>query len=811
MVKILLYILTAVYPVLVFCFLVILKIPVRYFSVFVVFAAFVFFLGATSKKKSLSRVLSLILLGGTALACFVSNSAVFLKLYPVLMNAVMLGVFGFTLFSPPPMIFRFAVLQDKSIRGSLAEKRIEGYCRKVTIVWCAFFIVNGGAALFTVLSGSDLLWSVYNGGVSYILMGTLFAGEFIVRRISDRKMPKVIPLSKITANSRPPETVLCYEGRWSDGVRKTWKDFLEGTARLRLLIEKDASQKWILHADDCWYFLVSLAALLQCKRDVLLTANISPAYIAEIRQGGIAFLTDQNLSQAEASGDIHFLPSLLSEPASAGVPGAAPPPINADETVIMMYTSGTTGRPKAVRQRLTEFEIDNAFILSKWGGEWLKRRVCSTVSQHHIYGILYTILLPFAAAVPFRRRRIEFPEEFEKLDDASYMVVTVPAFLKRAVEVKSADAVFFAEASAAAAIPEAGGAGPAPEARYPLKDPWIYTSGGVLTPDVAEKTDRVFGFWPLEVYGSTETSGIAWRQSKNGLEWTPFDNAKLTLNDEGRLVVRSPYIKDPAGFTTGDLADMLSDGRFLLRGRADSIVKIEEKRISLPEVEARILQSGLVSDVCVIALAGRRQYLAAVIALNGRGKEQFRGLDKFEINRWFREYLLQFFESVVLPKKWRYIDIFPLDAQGKKKRLEMEALFAREDRAESPDSDEDSHSDIIAPRRIVSEKVLEKTEERALLEFTVPPESDYFDVHFPILKVLPALAQFELAIRYADRYFKTGLSVRQAKRLKFSAIVRPNAPLRLELNHKGETVSFVLTSPDGETVYSSGSFTLGAE
>ncbi|MDR2134827.1 MAG: AMP-binding protein [Treponema sp.] len=412
MVKILLYILTAAYPVLVFCFLVILEIPARYFSVFVVFAALVFFLGATSKKKSLPRVLSLVLLGGTALACFISNSAVFLKLYPVLVNTVMLGAFGFTLFSPPPMIFRFAVLQDKRIRGSLAEKRIEGYCRKVTLVWCAFFTVNGGIALYTVLSASDLLWSVYNGGVSYILIGTLFAGEFIVRRISDRKMPKAIPLSQFTAGSRPPETVLCYEGRWSGGIYKTWKDFLEDTARLRLLIEKDGARKWILHAGDCWYFLVSLAALLQCKREAHLTANISPDYIAEIRRDGTAFLTDQNLGPADASGDIHFLPSLLSGPAPAEALSAAPPPINADETVILMYTSGTTGKPKAVRQRLTEFETDNAFILSKWGEEWLSRKVCSTVSQHHIYGILYTILLPFTAAVPFRRSRVEFPAEF---------------------------------------------------------------------------------------------------------------------------------------------------------------------------------------------------------------------------------------------------------------------------------------------------------------------------------------------------------------------------------------------------------------
>jgi acyl-coenzyme A synthetase/AMP-(fatty) acid ligase len=327
----------------------------------------------------------------------------------------------------------------------------------------------------------------------------------------------------------------------------------------------------------------------------------------------------------------------------------AVPPINADETVIMMYTSGTTGRPKAVRQRLTEFEIDNRVILSKWGDEFLKRKLCSTVSQHHIYGLLFSILLPFTAGIPFRRERIEYPESFETLIDDSYMIITVPAFLKRSVE--------------------------AAPARLPLREPWIFTSGGVLTPEIARKTDAVFGFWPLEVYGSTETSGIAYRQSRNGLAWTPFDNAEIRLNDAGCLVIRSPYIKDTEGFTTGDLADILPDGRFILKGRADSIVKIEEKRISLPEMESRILHSGLAADVCVVALEDRRQYLAAALALNEAGIAKFRGWEKHGINRYFTEYLMQFFENTVLPKKWRYLDALPMDAQGKKKKLEIQALF----------------------------------------------------------------------------------------------------------------------------------------
>jgi hypothetical protein len=316
---------------------------------------------------------------------------------------------------------------------------------------------------------------------------------------------------------------------------------------------------------------------------------------------------------------------------------------------------------------------------------------------------------------------------------------------------------------------------------------------------LAEKTHRFLGFWPLEVYGSTETSGIAWRFSKDGLEWTPFDNAAVNLNEEGCLVIRSPYIKDTAGFTTADLAKIFPDGRFLLKGRADSVVKIEEKRVSLTEVEARLRPSGLVSDVCVIALKDRRQYLAAALVLNEAGDKQFLNSEKFEINRWFREYLARFLEPVAIPKKWRYVQSLPLDPQGKKKKEAIEALFG---------------TNILAARLLSSEKLVEENAGdnetlRAVLDFSIPEESDYFNEHFPQLRVLPAVAQFELAVRFANRYLGTGLNIEGAKRLKFTSPVLPHIPLRMELQRTGNAVAFTIKSPDGETLHSSGGFTIG--
>jgi acyl-coenzyme A synthetase/AMP-(fatty) acid ligase/3-hydroxymyristoyl/3-hydroxydecanoyl-(acyl carrier protein) dehydratase len=394
------------------------------------------------------------------------------------------------------------------------------------------------------------------------------------------------------------------------------------------------------------------------------------------------------------------------------------------------------------------------------------------VSQHHIYGLLFSILLPFTAGVPFRRTRIQYPEEVEQLTGDSYLLITVPAFLKRATEIENSGSLR-------------------------LRSPWIFTSGGVLSLETAAKTERAFGFWPLEIYGSTETSGIAYRHSKNGLAWTPFDNTRIGTNDAGRLVVRSPYIRDPAGFTTGDEADILEDGRFILKGRADAIVKIEEKRISLPEVENRLIQSGLVADVSVVALEDRRQYLAAAIVLNAAGKERFSNLEKYEINRYFHTYLLQFFESAVLPKKWRYADALPIDHQGKKRAFEIRSLFA-------PSPQVNLHG-------ITGERVLEKTDTSVAVELLIPGESEYFDGHFPEFKLLPGVAQIELVVRLAAGHFKTGIYVSKAKRIKFSNVIVPDSIIRVELayNAQAGSVTFKITSPGGETIHAAGALHVG--
>ncbi len=107
----------------------------------------------------------------------IANQVLPLKLYPVLVNAALLVVFMFSLRFPPSAIERLARLHEPDLPPSGVR-----YTRKVTLVWCAFFAINGSVALATALCASTKTWALYNSLISYLLMASLFAIEWLVRQ-----------------------------------------------------------------------------------------------------------------------------------------------------------------------------------------------------------------------------------------------------------------------------------------------------------------------------------------------------------------------------------------------------------------------------------------------------------------------------------------------------------------------------------------------------------------------------------------------------------------------------------------------------
>lgn len=124
-------------------------------------------------RSAYGWLISALLLAGCAIAW---NALLPLQLYPVFINIGMFILFGYSLLFSTPIIERIARLREPNLPPAAIA-----YTRRVTQVWCLFFLFNGTISLLTVLYAPPEIWFIYNGVIAYLLIGLLFGGEYLVR------------------------------------------------------------------------------------------------------------------------------------------------------------------------------------------------------------------------------------------------------------------------------------------------------------------------------------------------------------------------------------------------------------------------------------------------------------------------------------------------------------------------------------------------------------------------------------------------------------------------------------------------------
>ncbi len=113
-----------------------------------------------------------------AVMALILKQQVWFKFYPIAISLSMLYFFASSLWTEKCMIQRFAEIREKNITP---EK--QRYMQKLTKVWCVFFIANAMLSTYTLLFSSDKQWMLYNGFISYVLVGALGLGELIYRHL----------------------------------------------------------------------------------------------------------------------------------------------------------------------------------------------------------------------------------------------------------------------------------------------------------------------------------------------------------------------------------------------------------------------------------------------------------------------------------------------------------------------------------------------------------------------------------------------------------------------------------------------------
>jgi uncharacterized membrane protein len=138
---------------------------------------------AFGRKKSGRDSLPYLIAGVVVVALTAHSPVIGLKAYPVLLSLGFAAVFAHSLIWPPTIVERIARLSHPEL-----PLEANSYLRRVTIAWLTFFIINAAISTVTAASGSLRLWTLYNGLISYLAMGVMFATEFAVRQFVHRRL-----------------------------------------------------------------------------------------------------------------------------------------------------------------------------------------------------------------------------------------------------------------------------------------------------------------------------------------------------------------------------------------------------------------------------------------------------------------------------------------------------------------------------------------------------------------------------------------------------------------------------------------------
>ena len=499
------------------------------------------------------------------------------------------------------------------------------------------------------------------------------------------------------------------------------------------LVRMHDAPRCALCIDDPFEFACALFALLACGKEPVIPANATPGYLADLAGAYDFLLTDADLPPFVAAAHGH---------AHAATRTAYPIDPHAPLT---LYTSGSSGTPKPIRKTLAQFNAEVHTLEQQWGALIGDATMLASVPHHHIYGLLFRLLWPLAAGRAFDRSIGMEPLQLQAriAQCGATAIVSTPAQLSRWPALPGFTALM-----------------PAPRA--------FFSSGGPLAADAAQPYAQTFGAAPLEIYGSTETGGIAWRRQDQGDAWQTVAGAEVRRDDDGALCVRSPHLDHDGWHRTGDRIAFDADGRFRLQGRLDRVLKLGGKRVSLPELEARLALHPYVAQAALVALEGAsRERVGAVVALTEAGSTALRDEGRVALAKTLRRHLADYFDAVVLPRHWRFRVSLPFDARGKLPASAVAAAFA-------PCAE---GMEVLAETRVGDMRVGDTLH----YVLRVPPTLVHFAGHFPGLPILPGVVQVDWAVRLAAGHWPRVREVASVDRLKFMAPVSPGAVLELTL------------------------------
>ncbi len=522
-------------------------------------------------------------------------------------------------------------------------------------------------------------------------------------------------------------------------------ELCEQASSLAAGLQAHGVQRIAVYLEDAGELAIALLGAWRAGVSVLLPADLQAQTRQRWSDEVDLWLTDQATDAA------------LSDLFQAPLPAAE---LDPDQCRLSLCTSGSSGEPKRIEKSLRQLANEVEALEQLWGADLGEACIIGSVATQHIYGLLFRVLWPLCAGRPFVRKQLPFPEDLQRAsrEHPAFAWVASPALLKRMGDNLDWPALSCVRR--------------------------VFSSGGALPVEAAQSLKQRLQQWPTEIFGSSETGGIAWRQGDS--LWQPFADVQLSQDNDGALRIASPYL--PIGHVeqTFDAARIAADGRFELLGRLDRIVKLEEKRISLPMLEQALLNHEWVADARLGVVQENRASLGALLVLSEQGLHALRNQGRRTLTQQLRQHLSQHCEALALPRRWRLLRQLPFNAQGKLPQAEVEAL-------------------LLAPRPKMPE-VLEQLEADGewSLQLAVPPDLACFSGHFPKTPVLPGVVQIDWALSLGRQLLPLPEKFAGMEVLKFQQLMRPADLVQLHLRFDRERGKLYFTYRNDTATCSSG-------
>ncbi|VAW77140.1 hypothetical protein MNBD_GAMMA13-799 [hydrothermal vent metagenome] len=439
-----------------------------------------------------------------------------------------------------------------------------------------------------------------------------------MRRASEHP---VASLSFASSNSRP----LAYGADCPVSLQHFRADVLRFTEQ----IQGDGDV--LICCDGRYGFSVALLAAWLSTRAVILPPNRLESSLAHIRSHlPIAIECDRRWEE-----------TLKISPVDSGH-GEWSIDLPLQNTAVRLFTSGSTGTPCIIPKSLGNL-LHEAEALRQ-GFVWPEAPVVATVPPHHLYGLTFSLLLPWVLGVPWTDQTPFYPQDVINLvtDTGAGTLISIPLQYKALLR-EQPDFSHLTCVSAAA----------------------------VLDSETARHWQQQQTRAILEIYGSTETGVVAHRCQDSDPAWRRFDAVSLSANT-GLLQVTSPFVSEKwkGSFQTADRVKQLTEDRFQLLGRADSVVKIGGKRVCLAAIEQKLTTCRGVIDAAVLAVSAdgplRDKMIWAALVVSDEAALTTERL---------RKQLQGVLDGIEIPKRVIFVDKLPRTSSGKLPRKCLINLF----------------------------------------------------------------------------------------------------------------------------------------